>query len=145
MNIAKHQVGFTLIELMITVAIVAILASVAYPAYQDQLRKTRRGEAKADLMELAQFMERNYTASGRYDVQADLVTATALPFATSPHDGGTVYYQISFVGGVPAAQTYTLQAAPQGSQNNDTRCGTLTINQAGTKNKSGTGTVAECW
>ncbi len=137
--------GFTLIELMIAVAIVAILATVAYPAYQDQVRKTRRGNAKADLMELAQFLERNYTAAGAYNVDAG-GAAIALPFTVSPHDGGMTFYQISFVAGTLGAQTYTLQAVPQNGQTSDTRCGTLTLTQTGKKDiTGGTGSASECW
>ena len=59
--------GFTLIELMVVVAIVAILAAIAYPSYRSQIEKTRRADAKAVLMQAAQYMERLYTENGCYD------------------------------------------------------------------------------
>ena len=60
------QTGFTLLELMITVIVIAILASIALPSYQDYLRRGYRADAKAALMENAQFMERNFTEANRF-------------------------------------------------------------------------------
>ena len=56
--------GFTLIELMIVVAVIAVLAAIAYPSYQDSVRKGRRGEAKSELVTLAQARERCFTEKG---------------------------------------------------------------------------------
>lgn len=63
---SRRSLGFTLIELMIAVAIVGILAGIAYPAYNDAIRKSRRAQAKADLAELSQRAERWYTAKNSY-------------------------------------------------------------------------------
>ncbi|MEO6365135.1 MAG: type IV pilin protein [Luteimonas sp.] len=126
--------GFTLIELMIVVAVVAILAAIALPSYQDAIRKGRRGQAKADMVEIAQMYERFRTVNNSYD-------AYVLPFAQSPRTG-TAHYLIA---SVDNASTFTLTATPQGGQANDARCMVLTVNQAGTKTKSGTGTLQECW
>ena len=125
----KHsrQSGFTLIEIMITVAIIGILAAIAYPSYQDQVRKARRADAQGDLLELTSFMERFYSQNDRYD-QNKTGDAVTLPFTQSPQEGNA-YYQISFSAG-PTRETYTLQAVPQGPQTND-RCDTLTVNNAG--------------
>lgn len=127
--------GFSLIELMIVVAIIGIIAAFAYPAYQDHVRKTRRSVAQADLMELAQWMERRYTANYTY---LDGANAPTLPFTVSPRTG-TAFYDISFSGTV-TANTYQLQAVPRAAQSGDS-CGTLTLNQAGTKGSS----TAGCW
>ena len=84
--------GFTLIELMIAVAVVGILAAIAYPSYQEHVRKARRADAQTALLELAQFMERHYTANGRYLTTAG--AAPVLPFDAAPKDGATKYYNI---------------------------------------------------
>lgn len=121
--------GFSLIELMIVVAIVAILAAIAYPSYQEQIRKTRRGQAKADLMELTQGFEREFTASRDY-------TKFAWPFSVSPRDAGAggQHYNLQVVAATAAA-TYNIEAVPTGAQASD-RCGTLTISHLGQKTHS---------
>lgn len=140
--------GFTLIELIIVVAVVAILAAIAYPSYQDQVRKSRRADAKAVLLETAQWMERFYTQNGRYDqILGSGGTEVTLPtgLQKSPKEGGPAggYYVVSL--SAIGQNNYTLRAVPQtaGGQNND-RCGTLTVTNTGTKGVS-SGTVAECW
>ncbi|WP_218569500.1 type IV pilin protein [[Pseudomonas] boreopolis] len=125
--------GFTLIELMIVVAVIAILAAIAYPSYQDQVRKSRRAQAKADLVEYAQRAERYHTTNNTYE-------GYALPTAQSPREGGTAHYQLAFQG---AQATFTITATPQGGQAQD-KCGTLTLNQAGVKTPAET-TVSGCW
>ncbi len=128
--------GFTLIELMIVVAVIAVLAAIAFPSYQEQVRKSRRALAKADLVQLAQSAERSYTINNTY-------TKFALPFDTSPHDaGGAVYYSLSFDGAVTDT-TFKLQAVPTGIQSND-KCGTLAIDQTGKKYNS-SGETGDCW
>ena len=119
----QKQRGFTLIELMITVAIVGILASIAYPSYQDSVMKSRRADAKGALLGLANTMERNFTTTNSYVG----VTPT-----------NTDYYTITITA---TASSYTLSAAPVGAQVNDS-CGTLTLTQTGVKAVTGTGA---CW
>jgi type IV pilus assembly protein PilE len=128
----KSQTGFTLIELMITVAIIAIIAAIAYPSYQEQVRETRRANAKADLLELSSYMERYYTERFTY-------TGAVLPFLTSPKQGGSAFYNLSFPA-PPSANSYTIQADPIGAQRND-RCSTMTINEVGQR----TAAAADCW
>lgn len=130
--------GFTLIELMIVVAVIGILAAIAYPSYQDSIRKSRRADAKSALLELAQFMERNYTLSNRYDLDSGGV-AVALPFTETPKDGTAKYYDLTI--SASAAQSFTLAAAPKNAQASDV-CGTLSITNTGVKAATGTG---QCW
>lgn len=136
LRIEKNR-GFTLIELMIVVAIIGILAAIAYPSYQRYVEQTRRGQAQADLLELAQFMERRY--SSRFDYRADDGSAPDLPFESSPRNGNPVAYVISFSGDVER-DSYTIQAVPETIQAGD-NCGTLTIDMQGNR---GAG-VADCW
>ncbi len=129
--------GFTLIEMMIVVVVIAILAAIALPSYQAYLRKTRRAQAKADIMELTQRLERTYTTDRSY------LAATAIcdQELASPSTG-TAYYKLTTDCG---ATTFTVTATPQGTQTADTRCGTLSIDQLGTKTASGSDGVAGCW
>ncbi len=120
--------GFTLTELMITVAIIGIIAAIAYPSYQDSVRKTRRAIAQADLIELASFMERTFTESNSY-------ASAALPSL------GTEQYSVGFESGEPTATTFVIEATPTGAQASDT-CGTLSISNTGVQGATGTG---NCW
>ena len=116
-------------ELMIAIAVVGILAAIAYPSYTGQVTKTRRAAAAACLLERAQFMERYYSTNMSY---AGAVVPAA---ACTTELGGD--YTFAFSAG-PTATTYTLAATPQGGQaSNDTQCATLSINERGTKSVSG--------
>jgi type IV pilus assembly protein PilE len=133
-----NQAGFTLIELMITVAVIGILAAIAYPSYTQYVQRAARAEARALLLENAQFLERNYTTSNRYD-QTSGGTAITLPRTQSPVSG-TAKYNLTL--SAVAAQSYTLSAAPTGSMTGDA-CGTLTLTNAGVQGAGGA--VADCW
>lgn len=136
----KKIEGFTLIELMITVAIVAILAAIAYPSYLDQVRKTRRSDAQAALMRTAQILERCYTEYNAYNnANCPAVSGTGLAAAYQNTDEG--FYTLSAT--LLNANAFTLQATPQGDQANDS-CGNLTLTHTGQKGVS-SGTVADCW
>ncbi|WP_278438976.1 type IV pilin protein [Pseudomonas oryzihabitans] len=140
----NRQIGFTLIELMIVVAIVGILAAIAYPSYTEHVRRGNRADAQASLMELAQLMERNFTRLGRYTTDTAGTAAPTLPFTTSPKDGGRAIYDLSL--SAITATTYTLQAAPRagGSMAGD-RCGSLTLTNTGLKGQAAGATTADCW
>lgn len=136
MKRCSHQQGFTLMELMIVVAIIGIIAAIAYPSYLNNIRETRRTTAQAELMELAQWMERQYSAD--YDYRDAGGNAPGLPFTESPRSGGGTFYNLSFSGNV-TQNGFVLQAVPQGDQVNDA-CGTLTLNEAGVRTPN-----ADCW
>ena len=148
MDMARHGrgvrrvEGFTLIELMIVVAIVGILAAIAYPSYQDHVRKTRRADAQGALVELAQFMERIYTQNNTYKPNG---ANPALPFSEAPKDGTTKYYDLAFQAN--AGASYTLRATPKNSQAGD---GYLELDHTGAKrwdrdNSGGTNASEASW
>lgn len=127
----RHRVGgFTLIELMIAVAIVAILIAVAVGSYDFAMVKTRRGAAKACIASGAQYMERYHTINFSYE-------DAALPACSSDV---TDYYAVGF-DGTPDADTFKIQAVPNSKQK-DSTCGTLSLDSTGVK---GANNVDSCW
>jgi len=143
----NKQVGFTLIELMIVVAIIGILATIAYPSYVENTRATKRATAQSDLMKLASFLERRFTENNSYLIangSSDPISSTACSTAggcTPALQGGIIHddYLYSF-SGTPSQSAFVLQAVPQGSQTND-KCGTMTYAQTGATTPSG----GNCW
>jgi type IV pilus assembly protein PilE len=132
-----NSTGFTLIELMIVVAIIGILAAIALPSYQDSVRKSRRADAKSDLMGLANAMERHFTEQNTYCGTASSdCTGSPIVYTTNPQN--TNYYSFDIDA---TATTFTLTATPKGAQASDT-CGDLTLNWHGEKS-SADNTV--CW
>lgn len=129
--------GITLLELMITVAIIAIIAGVAYPSYRSQVVKSNRTEAKTALMRAAQEYERCYTHVRTYVGCAGVTTG-----ATQSN-----LYSIANAAGSPTANAFTLTATPQGSQASDADCARFTMTQAtrsATRSDNSDNTAA-CW
>lgn len=135
----SRQTGFTLIELMIVVGVVAILSAIAIPSYRQHVIKTRRAAAAGCLLEVSQLAERQYTTTMAYD-------APAVPDITGMQCRNDLANFYNIILAVPSATTYTASAQPNGTSQNDPKCGTLSTNQTGAKMKSGTAaTVQECW
>ncbi len=140
--------GFSLIELMVVVAIIGILAAVAFPAYTNYSTKTKRALAKSQLNQIASKQEMFFADNKRYaDDLAELGYASAAMtintssafVASSANDA---LYTLSITDS--GTRIFTVSATPLGVQaDNDTKCGTMTLNQAGTRGTSGGG--ADCW
>jgi type IV pilus assembly protein PilE len=127
--------GFTLIELMITAAIIVLLASIALPSYESYVLRTRRADAKTFLLGMAQHLERCFTRFGGYNHANCSVGAG--PFSTSEGFYSVVINNRS-------TMTFTLTATPQGAQTRDTRCGNFAVNHLG--QHTATGTLGNgCW
>jgi type IV pilus assembly protein PilE len=145
--------GFTLIELMIVVAIVGVLASVALPSYREYVNRGRRADAQTQLLAAQQWMERFYSQNYRYDEDSGgtAVSFANQPFATSPRTGeGTAAYNLTV-----AAQrnTYTITATRTGTMATDP-CGNFTLTNTGrkgaasfttTKYENEAAAVVGCW
>jgi len=134
-GLSGRAAGFSLIELMIVVGVIAILAAIAYPNYREYVINSRRAAAAACLQERAQQMERHYTTNLTY--------VGAAPGGCDPEING--FYTFGF-NGTPTARAYTLQAAPVSGRQDDPKCGTRAINHLGVRTEGGTATNAtECW
>ena len=125
--------GFTLVELMIVVAIAAILAAVAYPNYLDQMRKTHRASARAALSDAASRQEQYFLDNKQY-----ASTVGQLSLDGDVDDGAYTVTVAAATTDCPLNRCYLLQAAPQGAQADDA-CGTLAISSDGNR------TPPACW
>jgi type IV pilus assembly protein PilE len=139
----KHRsFGFSLLELLVTVAVISILATIAVTSYSSQVQKSRRTEAKSALLDLAGREERLFSTTNTYSSdELNLGYATVSTPMTNMAFGNN-YYQLT---AVATATTYTLTATPVGAQAGDTTCGSFSVNQLGVQTVSGTSTVAACW
>jgi type IV pilus assembly protein PilE len=145
----RYAAGFTLIELMIAVVVVAILASIALPSYSAYVLRAQRSAAKTTLLDLASRQESFFTDRKRY-----ATTLTALGFAGDTvyalkdgtlvdSDGSDAVYKLAIASGATAT-SYTLTATPIHQQLKDSRCGTLSLDSTGTRSASGSDGI-ECW
>ncbi len=145
----RGQLGFTLIELMIAVAIIGILMKLAYPAYTNSVKKSRRADAKTALLDVAQREERWMATANVYSTSApELGYATGTTITTAAPmnvlSGGAAFYQVSV--SMPTTTQFTVTATRIGPQIADTQCGDLTLTNTGAQNvTNATGTVADCW
>lgn len=128
----SRQAGFSLIELMIVVAVVGILSSVAYPAYVEQYRKARRAEAQTLLMNVA-----NRQQQFLLDTRVYADTPAALNITVAPSVSAN--YALTIAVGTATVPVFTVTATPLGAQVLDTRCGVMTVTSTGVK------TPGDCW
>jgi type IV pilus assembly protein PilE len=137
-NESSKAEGFTLIELMITMAIIGILVAIAYPSYFHYVQKARRADALAILTQDQIILERCYSQNFSY-----AAACSAMPsFPQTTPEG---FYSIDISN--QTATTYTLTATPQGNQASDTKCASMSVNQANVKTAadSTATTQEECW
>ena len=136
---ANKQQGFTLIELMMAVAVVGILTAIALPSYQEQMRKTRRADGQAALSNFAQQLEKCAAVYGAYN--------NANCGVVLPADSDEGYYRVSAV--ALTASTYNLQVQPIATsvQKGDTDCWTMRLNNLGQRvaTNSGGSAAPKCW
>lgn len=134
-QLRQSQAGFTLTELMITVAILAVIIAIAVPSYGIYAVRANRGEGKVAVLQAAQALERCFTRHNAYNSGDCNVT-----FPITSENG---WYVITVDRG---AANFELTATPQNSQaTQDTECGNLTVTHTGRRDISGTGTVEDCW
>ena len=146
-KLVMHNNGFTLIELMIAVAIIGILASIAYPSYTESVRKTHRADGRIALTEAAARQERLYSETNSYVKNSDLNKLVTHSDGKSSPDG---YYTLAVsIPSSPSTCTvgtvykcFSITATAVAPQDKDTACATLSINYLGDKTSTGGG---DCW
>ncbi len=143
MIVNHRQAGFTLVELVIAIAILAILIGIAIPSYTEYVIRTNRAEARISLQNAAQALERCYTRYSAY-THADCTVATTLQGAGFLSENDHYLVESTAI----AAATYSLTATPQGGQaTRDSKCDVFTLTQTGQRGMTGTHswTSDRCW
>lgn len=146
----QKQRGFTLIELMIVVAIIGVIAAIAYPMYTQYVTKTKRVIGTSMLTQVSGRQEQFYVDNKQYATDLTDIGYPANPFYVdnnnnplAANNAGAIYQVVLRRS---AANAYTLQAIPVNQQlAADTKCGTLSLDNLGTKGETGSGSVADCW
>jgi type IV pilus assembly protein PilE len=143
-SISRHKAGFTLIELMVVVAIIGILTAIAYPSYIAYVQRSHRAQLKTIMQENAQILQRFFTAANAYDVDANGNAPPVFDRSPKPNEGNLAY---QIVINNPTSTSYVMTATPVGGgPMAGDACGSFTLNQLGQKGLSGNAlTIADCW
>lgn len=139
----KSQIGFTLIELMITLSVISILSMIAYPSYQEYIKKSRRLDAKNSLLDLASRQQKYFSINNKFSLNANDLGYSSLP-ADIASSNGSSFYKLS-IASTDGGKTWTATATAQGNQSSD-KCGNFSITDKGVQSFSATtGTKNNCW
>ncbi len=155
-TVARRRIsGITLVELMVTMAILAILVTIGYPMYTAQVQKARRADARAGVMEIAMAQEREFAAWGGYSEPTGAITGISANDNDPAPDANSVFnsdlarigqqygtYYVFNVDVNKEGTTFTITATPTANQASDTKCATFTLDQSGTKSATDTDL---CW
>lgn len=144
---APRTRGFTLVELMVTCVVLAIIVGIAMPAYTQQVRKSRRADARNAILDLAGREERFLSVANSYSQVASDMGYGAFPVLVN-----NGYYNLTVAVPDPAyvgnGPSYIITATPTGAQAGDSDCATFTVNQIGKQvalNSGGADNTATCW
>ena len=144
----RRQNGFTLIEILIVVVIVAILAAIAVPSYRDQVIRSKRSVATAELLEVLSLQEQFFLNNKQYATDLTDLGYSADPYYIGDEgeetSAGSAIYEID-IAACAAPCSFVLEADPKNGQADDTDCGKLTLNSLGARGENGTKDVAACW